>query len=540
VARREEELAKTGYAIWATDRQRSRVESISVEPSPDGNRDDMREYARILWRRRGEIVLVTAALFVVVLLFTYLQPSAYASSASVLVGGMPVPGSSAGVLQTPNMDTERALVLQSREIADRARASTGAPLTVEELLENVEAEVVPNTEILTITYSDPNPERAARMAQSFADAYLAFRVSEATSEISAAATPIESQIAQFDSRIQQVQRSIERTSSPAEQRRLRNQLNGLTGQLGVLERRLLSIESNLEVALHSSSIVSPAQVQTTPSSLARARSLLIAPFVGLVFGVGIALLRERLDERVKSSEELERALGVPVLGVIPRVSGWSDARNAHLEVREDPSSRISESYRMLAANVLALASREHLSTFVVTSAVRGEGKTTTSSNLSAALAELGKRVVAVSADVRHPRLHDFFGLTNDVGLSDLRGDSRTAMTVERDPGIPNLLVVSSGPGGDGAPLDSDTMKRALTSLKKGAEFLVIDSPPVLEAVDASVLARVVDGVVLVVDGRSTLPMLVRSVTQLRQTGGSVIGVVYNNTEQRTAGHRASL
>lgn len=507
-----------------------------MEPSTEWNHDDMREYARILWRRRGEVVLVTAALFVVVLLFTYLQTSMYASSASVLVGGTRVPGSSS-VLQTPNMDTERALVLQSREIADRVRASTGASLTGQELLENVDAEVVPNTEILTITYSDPSPERAARMAQAFARAYVAFRVSEATSEISAAAAPIESQIAQFQSSIQQVQRSIARTSSPAEQRRLRNQLNGLTGQLGVLQRRLLSIESS---ALHSDSIVSPAQVPTKPSSLARAKSLLIAPFVGLVLGVGVALLRDRLDERVKSSEELERKLGVPVLGVIPRVSAWSDARDARLEVRDDPSSRTSESYRMLAANLLALASRERFSTLVVTSAVGGEGKTTTSSNLSAALAELGKRVVAVSADVRHPRLHDFFGLTNDVGLTDLRGDSRTATPVERDTGIRNLQVVSSSPGEDGVPLDSDTMRRALSSLKRSADLLVIDSPPVLEAVDASVLARVVDGVVLVVDGRSTLPMLGRSVTQLRQTGGRVIGVVYNNTKQRTSGHRASV
>jgi polysaccharide biosynthesis transport protein len=497
-----------------------------VEPSPERDPDDVREYARILWRRRSEILIVTAALFVLVLLITYLQTSTYTSSAGVLIDEMPLSGSSAGVVP-PNMETERALVLQSREIADRVLASTGAPLTVEELLANVDAVVVPNTEILTISYSDPSPERAARMAQAFADAYLAFRINEATSEISAAQVPIDSQIAQLRSDIQQVQHAIARASRPGEQRRLRNQLNGLTAQIGGLQQQLLNIESNLEVARQSDSIVSPAQVPTTPSSPSRSMSLLIAPFVGFLLAVGVTLLRERLDERVKSSEELERRLGVPVLGVIPRVSAWTDASDAHLEVRNHPSSRVSESYRMLAANVNAFASRERLSTMVVTSAVDGEGKTTTSSNLSAALAGLGKRVIAVSADLRHPRLHEFFGLTNDVGLTDLCADSKTAKVVERDPGIRNLRVVSSGPGGDGVRLDSDTMMRALTSLREGAELLVIDSPPVLEAADASVFAPVVDGVILVVDRRSTLPMVGRSVAQLRQTGGRVIGVVLN-------------
>jgi succinoglycan biosynthesis transport protein ExoP len=254
-----------------------------------------------------------------------------------------------------------------------------------------------------------------------------------------------------------------------------------------------------------------------------------------VLAVGVALLRERLDDRIKSAEELERATGIRLLGSVPRVTAWSDAGEARLELRADPESEVSESYRMIAANLLALASRELVTTLVVTSAVDGEGKTTTASNLAVSLAEQGKKVVVVSADLRHPRLHEFFGIENDLGFADLQWDSLPVSKVEQDTDIPNLRVIGSGQTDHQVrpQFESGRLSHVVSSIRGAdVQFVVVDAPALLEAAESSVLARGVDGVILVADGRSTLPTVARAVSQLRQADVRIIGAVYNNVQSR--------
>ena len=505
-----------------------------VESPAEPRSDDVREYGRILWRRRGQIVLVTAGVVAAVLLFTFVVPRTYPSSVSVLVKALPVPGTSTD-MQTPNMDTEKALVLLSRDIADRVRTSTNAPETDEDLMAHISARVVPNTEILVITFVDPSPQRAATLAQAYAEEYVAFRVREATGTISAAEAPLESQISELRQRIDQLNLRIANSPSPVARRNLGTELNELLGQLATLQQRLLVVRSSLDVAKDSATIVSLAQVPTAASGPDKAKTLLIGFLVGLVLAVGVALLRERLDDRIKSAEELERATGIRLLGSVPRVTAWSDAGEARLELRADPESEVSESYRMIAANLLALASRELVTTLVVTSAVDGEGKTTTASNLAVSLAEQGKKVVVVSADLRHPRLHEFFGIENDLGFADLQRDSLPVSKVEQDTDIPNLRVIGSGRTDHQVrpQFESDKLSHVVSSIRGAdVQFVVVDAPALLEAAESSVLARGVDGVILVADGRSTLPTLARAVSQLRQADVRIIGAVYNNVQSR--------
>ena len=508
-----------------------------VESAADPRSDDVREYGRILWRDRSQIVLVTAAVVAAVMLFAFVLPRTYSSSVSVLVKALPDPGASAGV-QTPNMETEQALVLMSREIADRVRTSTGVPLTVEELMARVDAQVVPNTEILLITFADPSPQRAATLAQAYAEAYVGFRVGQATSAVSAAEASIESQISDLRSQVDQLNHAIAKTSSSAAIGRLGTELDVLLGQLGTLQDRLLGLRSSLDVAGDSAKIVSSAQAPTQASGPATLTILLIGLFLGFVIAVGVALLRERLNDRVKSAEELERATGTPVLGSIPRVAAWRDSTEARLELRAEPDSEVSESYRVLAANFLAFASREGVTSLVVTSAVDGEGKTTTASNLAVSLAELGEDVVVVSADLRHPRLHEFFGIENDVGFADLQWDSLPLKKVERDTDLPNLKVIGSGRTDHQArgQFESGRLSRVLSSIREtDGRILVVDAPAVLEAAESSLLARVVDGVLLVADGHSTSPTLTRAVSRLHQADVRIVGAVYNNPRPRSRG-----
>jgi Mrp family chromosome partitioning ATPase len=515
-------------------RVETRGEQMVESPAAPSS-DDVRDYGRILWRRRSQIGLVTAGVVAAVVLFTFVLPRTYASSVSVLVKPIPDPGASAGV-QTPNMETEQALVLMSREMADRVRTSTGVPLTAEELMAHVDARVVPNTEILLLTFADPSAERAATLAQAYAEAYVAFRVDQATDAVSAAEAPIESQISDLSSRVDQLNLAIARTSSSVARRKLGTELDVLLGQLGTLQDRLLGLRSSLDVAGDSANIVSSAQAPTQASGPGTLTILLIALLLGLLIAVGVALLRERLDDRVNSAEELERAIGTPVLGSIPRVAAWRDSSEARLELRAEPDSEASESYRVLAANLLAFASRGRVTSLVVTSAVDGEGKTTTASNLAVSLAELGKDVVVVSADLRHPRLHEFFGIENDVGFADLQWDSLPVKMVERDTDLPNLKVIGSGLTDHQArgQFEIGRLSRVLSSIREtDGRLVVVDAPAVLEAAECSLLARVADGVLLVADGHSTSPTLTRAVSRLHQADVKIIGAVYNNARSRS-------
>jgi capsular exopolysaccharide synthesis family protein len=180
---------------------------------------------------------------------------------------------------------------------------------------------------------------------------------------------------------------------------------------------------------------------------------------------------------------------------------------------------------------LYAASQQPLKVLMVTSALGGDGKSTTSSNLAVALARAGKRVIVVSADLRRPRLNEFFGLLNDVGMSNLLSDSIRLARVTRDPGIPNLRVIGSGPAphDPAALLGGRRAEEFVRSVREVADFVIIDTPPVLAVADASILAPHVDGVVFVLNAeQSGRSALIQARDQLGQAGARIIGAVYNN------------
>jgi capsular exopolysaccharide synthesis family protein len=234
---------------------------------------------------------------------------------------------------------------------------------------------------------------------------------------------------------------------------------------------------------------------------------------------------------VKTRAELERWMGAPVIAAVPHISGWRKSEEAQLIVRADPRSPVSEAYRTLGTNVQYMASRQRMRVFMVTSSTGGEGKSTTSANLAVVLAQSGRRVMLVSADLRKPRIHNFFGLRNDLGLANLLADGAVLSQAARDPGIPNLRVISAGfmPNDPAALLGGAHAARFVESLRETADFILIDSPPVLAVADASILAPIADGTIFVFDPeRSSRSAMVQSRHQLENAGARIVGIVYNN------------
>jgi capsular exopolysaccharide synthesis family protein len=168
---------------------------------------------------------------------------------------------------------------------------------------------------------------------------------------------------------------------------------------------------------------------------------------------------------------------------------------------------------------------------MVTSSIGGDGKTTTSANLGMVLAHAGRRVILVSADLRRPRVHRFFNLPNETGMSDVLMESLPLAKVTQDPGVANLRIISGGPipSDPAALLGSQRTADFIRSMKEVADYIILDCPPVLAVADASILAPLVDGIIFVLDAEhSSRSALMQARDQLQNAGGSVIGAVYNN------------
>ncbi len=477
------------------------------------------------------IVMLTIA-FVTV--FTLFITPVYAAHATVLVKGVPNPGSSGAVLAAPDLPTERGLILQSGEIVANVQTTLKSTKTPKEILSHLTVTVLPETSLLDIQYSDPAAQTAADGANAFADAYVAFHEMQATSQFQAAALAIQEQIRGIQAEIDKLQTRLQATSDPATRTQLENQTGAFFAQLGVLNQRLLDLTSAEGIAQTSAVVVQYAPVPTDPASPSFPKNLAAGLAGGLAIAVAVAFLRDRMDDRLTTPEGFAAILGAPILALVPHWTSWRESRTTPLVTQADPSSAASEAYRTLATSVQRLASQQHVCVLIVTSAVRGEGKTVTSCNLGVVLAQAGKRVTLVSADLRSPRLHRFFDLENEFGVSDLEHGSVThELTAET--GMANLRVVNAGPTPTNpvALLGSQGMRKLITSLRHVSDYVIVDTPPVLGVADVLVVAEFADGIIVVAsEPTSTASALERARDQLETAGAQIVGGVYNDLDPR--------
>ncbi len=280
-------------------------------------------------------------------------------------------------------------------------------------------------------------------------------------------------------------------------------------------------------------------------------NIAIGLMVGLVLGVTLAFLQESLDTSIKSAEEVERLIAAPALAVIPMArSSWgrmggnrSQPQNGSvgLIVLKQPTSSLAESYRTLRTAILLSSAPRPPQALLVTSAQPREGKTSTSLNLALGLAQRGVPVVIVDADLRRPGVSKALALSeNGAGLSSLLSGAHTLDEVLRPfEAVPNLWVLPAGPQPPNPAdlLSSPSMENVLQELRQRFEHLVVDSAPLLLVTDATILSRLTDGVVLVVEsGVTARRALVRAHKILESAGGRILGTVLNKWDARDEGY----
>jgi len=254
---------------------------------------------------------------------------------------------------------------------------------------------------------------------------------------------------------------------------------------------------------------------------------------GAVLGVALALLLTVRDTRLRTVGDVERVGGLPILGTIIRTRS---ARTAYTTVRTMPGTPRAEAFRRLQVNLQYLETGHALRTVVVTSAMAGEGKTSTSVNLASAVAEKGVRVLLVDADLRKPAIAHALGLEGGAGLTTVLIGRARLDDVVQTWGMPNLHVLTAGdrPPNPSQLLDSPAMQKLLEDAAQAYDLVVIDAPPVLPVVDAALVARRSDGVLLVTRLRSTRRQHLRgALAALERVGATCLGVVATNAPDET-------
>jgi capsular exopolysaccharide synthesis family protein len=496
---------------------------------------DLREYLAVLRTRKWTIMIVMILVTAAVLAYSYRQTNIYTARARLLIAPFQ------GQVIALNLETE-AEVVTSVPVAVLVQEDLETSSSADSLLGGVSA--IPSSEtgtVLNVSYVSADPGLAQAAANSFAENYVEYRREQYRESI----------VSDRQGILQKVDRARAALEDMAEriQRAKANGNNGLVtsletersiviARMGVLQQQLDNIQPESAASNGGGEVIEPASLPGTPSSPNHRNDGIMGVMLGLIAGIGMAFLRDRLDDRFKGRSDVERTLEAPVLATIPKYSVHRISGRPELAVLTDPHGPASETYRGLRTNVQFLTAERRVKSLIMTSAAAGEGKSLTTANLATALAQTRARVIVVSADLRRPTIERYFGIRSERGLAEWLTHGHDDLgSLLKDPGLPNLRILPSGkvPPNPTELLASPRFPELVDLLEGAADMVLFDSPPVLPVADAQIMATHVGGVILVIDSSKTHRSAgSRAKSEVERVGGQIIGATLNSYDPETS------
>ena len=285
--------------------------------------------------------------------------------------------------------------------------------------------------------------------------------------------------------------------------------------------------SNIKISDH-------AEVPLKPFKPKKTLNILLGVIVGLTCGVGIAFLMEYMDNAIRTQEDVEKYLGTSLLGIVGHIPvDKKDNKITNLIAHDLPKHSITEALKGIRTSIMFSHPDNPKRTILVTSATPNEGKSLISSNLSIVMAQAGKKVLLIDADLRKPSIHKYFQIDKSLGLSNLLVKSHDLRTVLKSTHIPNVYTIPCGPipPNPSELLGSQAMAENLKVAKEEFEWILIDSPPLLGVTDTRILSRLVDGIIFVLHGNKANREVARkALSFLSDVNDKILGVVINDVD----------
>lgn len=499
--------------------------------------DNIRDYLRLFWRWAWLIILAGVLAGGASYLISVRMQPVYEAKSTILISE--ASGASAtdytSLMASERLTRTYSEMMTSETLLVEVSQLLGLTTPLEDLAEMITVTPVRDTQLIDVMVQSTDPEEAARIANSLVGVFTNQVQTIQSSRYAQSKDSLQRQLTEMERQIQDFNEQLDAAEDVDEQDRLDSKLSQYQQ---IYSNLLMSFEQvRLAESQSSSSIsqIEPASVPYVPVSPKVMRNTALAVALGMMLVVGGLLAREALDDTIKTPQDVQRILGLPVLGLIAH----STIPDAYLITDYQPRSPVAESYRMLRTNI-QFANIDHpINTLLITSAEPQEGKTTISANLAVVNAQNGRDVTLVDCDLRRPTVYKRFGLSNKVGLSTLFISTLDALdTIRQVTKIPHLSILATGPlpHNPAELIASHRMIEILKRIRAKGDMIILDTPPTLAVTDASILAPVVDGVILVMTPGSTKRMVAQEmVEQLTRVGGRILGVVFNNfSENRGA------
>ncbi len=519
---------------------------------------DLGRYLKIGLRWWWLILLSVALSATASYLYSERLPRIYAAKATLMVGN--------NIIEDPNPDvrnlgTIRTLAEVYSELARRKTVTQavidklGLDMSPDQLSDMIQTTVIPTAQLLEIFVLDVHPQRAQLLANTIAEELIfqsptgAGGQQEREKFIQVQLEDLQARIEEIDGRIKALEDSLPDLTSAVEIAEAQSQLDELETLKSDYQNRYTQFLSNLsESSINRLAIFERAAEPTWPVSPNVKKNVAIAAAAGLVLAVSAIVLLEFLnDSLVWRREGSQSILGLPVLGAVNKVAN-SDSK---IVVHDTLWSPEADSLRNVRNSISLAASERTLSSLLVTSASQGEGKSFLAANLAVAAASAGSSmgeiialpgasVILIDADLRQPSLHEIFDMPNLLGLADVLAmpEAVAEKMLEKalkPTHIDSLLLLPAGraPLDPGSLLNSPRFANVLRSLGTQADLVIIDSAPVLEAIETKAMANVVDGVVMVVSDGQSRGRVVQKVIdyfQSRPDHDNLLGIVFNRVK----------
>jgi tyrosine-protein kinase len=492
----------------------------------------LRDWLSVISRQRWIVLLAVTVAAVLAFAASHSQQRLYQASATVLVNEQNPTTSEALNLSTPPASPpDRYAATQAKlarvgAVADLAVKMHGPPLrTATALLANSSVSADPTNDLLTFSVTDPVPKVAVTLANRYGRAFTVYRHRLDTAALSAA--------------LRDTQRKLDAIVASG-------------GGTSALFRRVQSTQSDLEDlqtlegAGSSAQLVGAAGTASLVQPKTR-RNVILALIAGLALGIALAFIRETLDRRVRSADELRELLGVPLLGHVPR-SGSRVVLRGDLTTLFEPVGPSTEAFRILKNNLEISQLEHHAGSIAITSTSEHDGAPAAAANLAVVLARSGRHVILVDLDLRRPRVAGLFGLDDPVGLTSIAPgvspvDALWKVNAQPDGSIAHsgtleLLPVGPRPFDPGEFLVSSVVTETLEVLEERADLLLIVTPPLLASGDAMTIAPHADALIIVAGiDRARPEALVETRRVLERCPTFTLGVIATGGKAMKRGNR---
>jgi non-specific protein-tyrosine kinase len=495
------------------------------------NSSSMLKYVRLIWRWAWLVLLAG----IIAGAAAYFGPSfftpTYETSIQLFVSVPSRPSylTEASMFSSTYMTSTYSQMITDYPVLQEVIDQLNLNMPVEDLRESISISEVERTQLIDITVKGTDPNLIVSIANTLGEVFSQ-RISDLQSaRYTASKEALSEQVAEMDVLIENTTQELAQVTDLNQ----RPQIEARLAEYKQLYANLVSSFEEVRMAEAEATtnvLVSDPAVYVDPVGLSPVVSSILGFTSGVTLAIGGIIVIDLLDDSITDPEQIQQKFNIPVLGTITKYK----ITKGKVISQDQPRSPTTESYRSLRTNLLYASADKSLKRIIVTSPVPHEGKTTIASNLGVVLAQIGKKVSVVDADFRCPALHSQFGIENNYGLSqlfDIELDDIGEYTQTSQ--IQGLTIITSGP----LPFDptellaSSKMINILDHLSIDNQFVLIDTPPVLNVSESSALAAEMDGVIVVVKAGSTkMALLKQTIDQLRGVRAEILGVVLNHVK----------